>query len=242
MFLCLILLFVALLLIVTALLIVNLQRRLPVTNGTRCLLLIAHPDDECMFFTPSIIQLLRQHCKFYVLCVSTGKNFCEFNNFLQFSRKCRRVGPFAQRRVIWILPRVGYSWHECDFNERWWLVGWTNEMGDRKASTNCSATYRANGHWSCAYVWWKRHKRSSKSYLVFSRPAIFVHKWIGATERSDLRTRNSIIAAQIHWFPGSLPELLFSHIYGSMFAANCMVGYAKAQNPTCMVPILVFTV
>lgn len=100
MFLCLILLFVALLLIVTALLIVNLQRRLPVTNGTRCLLLIAHPDDECMFFTPSIIQLLRQHCKFYVLCVSTGKNFCEFNNFLQFSRKCRRVGPFAQRRVI----------------------------------------------------------------------------------------------------------------------------------------------
>lgn len=56
MFLCILLLFVALILVVTALLITNLQRRLPVTDGTRCLLLIAHPDDECSKDEHFIIQ------------------------------------------------------------------------------------------------------------------------------------------------------------------------------------------
>ncbi|KAI6182420.1 N-acetylglucosaminylphosphatidylinositol deacetylase [Aphelenchoides bicaudatus] len=72
MFLCLLLLFFALFLVVGALFISNFQRRLPVTSNSRCLLLIAHPDDECMFFAPTIVHLLRQNCKFYVICASTG--------------------------------------------------------------------------------------------------------------------------------------------------------------------------
>jgi hypothetical protein len=47
MIICIILILIALLLIVSAWLISKFQRHLPVTNGTRCLLLIAHPDDEC---------------------------------------------------------------------------------------------------------------------------------------------------------------------------------------------------
>ena len=35
------------------------------------LLLTAHPDDECMFFSPTIIQLSKR-AKIHVLCLSTG--------------------------------------------------------------------------------------------------------------------------------------------------------------------------
>ena len=40
--------------------------------GARALLVIAHPDDECMFFTPTIDQLKRSGCKVFVLCLSNG--------------------------------------------------------------------------------------------------------------------------------------------------------------------------
>jgi len=63
---------IALLVVISTLAILNTQRRLPIKNETRCLLLIAHPDDECMFFGPTIVQLLKSRCKVYVLCVSTG--------------------------------------------------------------------------------------------------------------------------------------------------------------------------
>ncbi|KAM8975516.1 N-acetylglucosaminyl-phosphatidylinositol de-N-acetylase [Pelodytes ibericus] len=39
------------------------------------LLLIAHPDDECMFFAPTILSLLREQRTFYVLCCSTGNYY-----------------------------------------------------------------------------------------------------------------------------------------------------------------------
>ncbi|CAG7838249.1 unnamed protein product [Allacma fusca] len=39
----------------------------------RILLVIAHPDDECLFFGPTILALLRQSQRhFYVLCLSNG--------------------------------------------------------------------------------------------------------------------------------------------------------------------------
>jgi len=74
MIICVLLCLIALILIVSAWLISRFQRHLPVTSGTRCLLLIAHPDDECMFFGPAIVQLVRKQCKFYVLCVSNGNS------------------------------------------------------------------------------------------------------------------------------------------------------------------------
>ena len=35
------------------------------------LVITAHPDDECMFFSPSILNLQRS-CTVHVLCLSTG--------------------------------------------------------------------------------------------------------------------------------------------------------------------------
>ena len=39
----------------------------------RVLFVVAHPDDECMFFGPSIYSLTkREDCQVYVLCLSNG--------------------------------------------------------------------------------------------------------------------------------------------------------------------------
>ena len=40
--------------------------------GSGALLVIAHPDDECMFFTPTLLGLQRQGVAVHVLCLSTG--------------------------------------------------------------------------------------------------------------------------------------------------------------------------
>nr|DBA34348.1 TPA: hypothetical protein GDO54_001915 [Pyxicephalus adspersus] len=39
------------------------------------LLLIAHPDDECMFFAPTVLGLLREQRPLSVLCCSTGNYY-----------------------------------------------------------------------------------------------------------------------------------------------------------------------
>ncbi|XP_053690541.1 N-acetylglucosaminyl-phosphatidylinositol de-N-acetylase [Sabethes cyaneus] len=44
--------------------------RLPQTN--RALLVTAHPDDECMFFGPTILELRRRNCRVFLLCLSEG--------------------------------------------------------------------------------------------------------------------------------------------------------------------------
>jgi N-acetylglucosaminylphosphatidylinositol deacetylase len=47
----------------------------PTLTGKRIVLLIAHPDDEAMFFSPVLLSLARpelgNHIK--ILCLSTGK-------------------------------------------------------------------------------------------------------------------------------------------------------------------------
>lgn len=45
--------------------------RLP--NSRRVLIVIAHPDDESMFFGPTILSLTkRTNCQVYLLCLSNG--------------------------------------------------------------------------------------------------------------------------------------------------------------------------
>uniref|UniRef100_A0A673LT50 N-acetylglucosaminylphosphatidylinositol deacetylase n=1 Tax=Sinocyclocheilus rhinocerous TaxID=307959 RepID=A0A673LT50_9TELE len=45
----------------------------PVTaSETRALLVTAHPDDECMFFAPTVLKLVESHAALYLLCLSTG--------------------------------------------------------------------------------------------------------------------------------------------------------------------------
>lgn len=44
-------------------------------NCTRVLLVTAHPDDECMFFGPTLIALRkRKNCRIFVLCMSRGES------------------------------------------------------------------------------------------------------------------------------------------------------------------------
>jgi N-acetylglucosaminylphosphatidylinositol deacetylase len=38
----------------------------------RCLLVTAHPDDECMFFSPAILHLNSLNVKVYIFCLSRG--------------------------------------------------------------------------------------------------------------------------------------------------------------------------
>ncbi|CAG9831311.1 unnamed protein product [Diabrotica balteata] len=45
-------------------------------NSKRILFVIAHPDDECMFFGPTILNFTRKKdCLVYILCLSTGRNY-----------------------------------------------------------------------------------------------------------------------------------------------------------------------
>lgn len=52
-------------------------RRLPTRTcgalgAKRVLVVIAHPDDECMFFGPTIFRLCEQGANVYLLCLSNG--------------------------------------------------------------------------------------------------------------------------------------------------------------------------
>ncbi|XP_076133852.1 N-acetylglucosaminyl-phosphatidylinositol de-N-acetylase [Alosa pseudoharengus] len=44
-------------------------------DSGRALFVIAHPDDECMFFSPSIIMLLKQNVSVQLLCLSSGNYY-----------------------------------------------------------------------------------------------------------------------------------------------------------------------
>src|ERR1700761_6318356 len=48
----------------------------PTLTGKRIVLLIAHPDDEAMFFAPTVLALTKPELQndFRILCLSTGKN------------------------------------------------------------------------------------------------------------------------------------------------------------------------
>lgn len=51
-----------------------LEFRRDVRNPKRVLLVIAHPDDECMFFGPTVLNFTgNKNCTLYVMCLSTGE-------------------------------------------------------------------------------------------------------------------------------------------------------------------------
>lgn len=44
-----------------------------IRNSKRILFITAHPDDECMFFGPTILYYTRKkNCVVYLMCLSTG--------------------------------------------------------------------------------------------------------------------------------------------------------------------------
>ncbi|PAV76526.1 hypothetical protein WR25_13652 [Diploscapter pachys] len=48
---------------------------LPLKTSSSILLVIAHPDDETMFFSPTIRALRKQNHRIYILCISTGNAY-----------------------------------------------------------------------------------------------------------------------------------------------------------------------
>lgn len=46
-----------------------------VKKARKVLFLSAHPDDECMFFGPSIRSFILGGCEVYILCLSSGTGF-----------------------------------------------------------------------------------------------------------------------------------------------------------------------
>lgn len=44
-------------------------------NSKRLLFVIAHPDDEVMFFGPTIFHYIKKDCIVFLMCLSTGKNY-----------------------------------------------------------------------------------------------------------------------------------------------------------------------
>lgn len=47
--------------------------RRDVNNPRRVLIVIAHPDDECMFFGPTVLNFTKNtNCLVYLMCLSTG--------------------------------------------------------------------------------------------------------------------------------------------------------------------------
>lgn len=52
----------------------HFQKQVPFQNNDNILILTAHPDDECMFFGPTITSLKTlTKSRLHVLCLSTGK-------------------------------------------------------------------------------------------------------------------------------------------------------------------------
>jgi len=93
-------------------------------NDHNLLLIIAHPDDECMFFLPALTYFKRQAHTIHVLCLSTGtkvywfhisKNFDLDYKILQtysissnLYRQCRWTGSHTTARIILLLQRIRY--------------------------------------------------------------------------------------------------------------------------------------
>ncbi|XP_052901984.1 N-acetylglucosaminyl-phosphatidylinositol de-N-acetylase [Anopheles moucheti] len=51
-----------------------LVRRSHLPPCSRALLVTAHPDDEVMFFGPTILELRRRQCRVFILCLSEGNH------------------------------------------------------------------------------------------------------------------------------------------------------------------------
>ena len=65
--------------------------RLP-TEASRILLVIAHPDDECMFFGPLLISLReRKNCTVYILCLTQGISKIYFHISILTRDVCRKL-------------------------------------------------------------------------------------------------------------------------------------------------------
>jgi len=69
------------------------KQRKDIRGVRRVLFVIAHPDDECMFFGPTVVQLSRRGCELHLLCLSAG-NYYEHGSTRknELRRSCEILG------------------------------------------------------------------------------------------------------------------------------------------------------
>ncbi|KAL7748872.1 hypothetical protein RI367_005785 [Sorochytrium milnesiophthora] len=73
----------------------------PIATVERYLLVVAHPDDECMFFAPILLQLARRGESVWVLCLSTG-GYYELGAVRknELVRSCQALGVPSDRVAV----------------------------------------------------------------------------------------------------------------------------------------------
>ncbi|XP_064460650.1 N-acetylglucosaminyl-phosphatidylinositol de-N-acetylase-like [Ornithodoros turicata] len=79
----------------------QLTRRKQVKNAKKALIVIAHPDDESMFFGPVILGLQQEGCELYLLCLSIGDYYKRgAERKAELHRSCRVLGIKADNITI----------------------------------------------------------------------------------------------------------------------------------------------
>lgn len=62
-------------------------------NARSAIIITAHPDDECMFFGPTIVSLLHSNTKVFLLCLTSGDYYSEGKvRVKEFEDSCRALG------------------------------------------------------------------------------------------------------------------------------------------------------
>lgn len=71
---------------------------------SRVLLVTAHPDDECMFFGPTLIALKKKNCRIFVLCMSKG----ELRSIKQHARRLiNQLQAILRNKVMYVKMNFG---------------------------------------------------------------------------------------------------------------------------------------
>lgn len=93
-------------------------------HGVQALILTAHPDDECMFFSPTILSLRQQDMHVKALCLSSGMPpylaatyaniFIPFLELCRLVRQCHGSWTHPLQRADLQLRGVGREWDGCD--------------------------------------------------------------------------------------------------------------------------------
>ncbi|GFT36040.1 n-acetylglucosaminyl-phosphatidylinositol de-N-acetylase [Trichonephila clavipes] len=79
----------------------NFNRSKFIKDKSKVLVITAHPDDECMFFAPTILNLLRQSCHVYLLCLSSGGFYNESSiRKEELRQSCKILGIPAGNLII----------------------------------------------------------------------------------------------------------------------------------------------
>ena len=107
------------------------------------LLVIAHPDDEAMFFAPTLVHLKKNFIKVHILCLSTGN----FNSLGKVREKeLQRSGTFFGASSVYVMDHpqlqdgMGQSWSGQLISEL--LARHINFLAMPNHSTSCSVTIR----------------------------------------------------------------------------------------------------